>query len=119
MNTLIPRQPVEYKEGTIKAKDARICYDVDLKEIIVTDINKGESIQSRRLFCSTGASYFMWRENCKNEKNAMIILLKQYFTFTYIWRFDAEIVERAFSEIVEWNDSWIKPELKSGEEGWE
>ena len=116
--TVKPRKPVQYREGTIKAKDARICWDADSQKIIVTTMGREESLQSKRLPMSGGACYAKWRENCQNEKDAMIILLKQYFTFTYIWRFNPEVVDQAFSEIIEWNDAWVKVELRSGEEGY-
>jgi len=111
------RQPVEYRKGTIKAKYARICFEPDEQKIIVTDIRKAEPDFSKKLPFSDGAAYIKWRENCEDETAAIVILLKQYYTFTYIWRFDAEVVENAFAEIVEWNEAWAKEQFKSGAEG--
>lgn len=110
------RNSVQYRTGTISAKDARICYDPEFNAIVVSHIDKCEPMSSKRLSYSTGACYAKWRENCQNEKDAIIILLKQYYTFTYIWGFDPGIVEQALEDIIEWNEAWAKPELQSGEE---
>lgn len=87
------------------ASNARICWNDGATEICVSRYDKPEPKESQKLENSGGACVMKWAEISQNEESAAMLLFMMYYDLTQMG-FNPNIVNEAFSKIVEWDSVW-------------
>lgn len=98
-------------EATMLAKDAAIYWGTD--QVVVTQAGQPVPLEADRLRYSGGALYAVWRKNCKDQEKAMILCLRLFWDLVYTYEIDPEIVDKALSMIVEYQEAF---QIQSGSE---
>jgi hypothetical protein len=102
------------KNGTIRAKDARIFWDSNSGKVAVLTIGQSIPPEIDQFRYSGGACYLKWQENCSDPHKAQILCLKEFWNLVYIYEMDPVVVDNALSEIIEYQEAF---EVESGGEG--
>ena len=95
-----------FQNGTIRAKDARIFWDVDSGKVIVVgpDMSAPNKDQFRS---SGGACYSGWRKHCNDPYMAKVLCLKAFWNLVYVYEMDPVIVDNALAEIIEYQEAFV------------
>ena len=102
------------KDGTIRAKDARIFWDAHLGKVAVIESSLSIPPDIDQFQCSGGACFQKWQENCSDPRKAQILCLKEFWNLVYIYEMDPVVVDNALSEIIEYQEAF---KVESGGEG--